>query len=82
MTCIDIIFTSCEGRIDVLNILLNKFVDVRVDRVGAGVYGGMTGRQKGAVAVSFKLKDATFLFVASHLSRNSHLNHDIERLMR
>ena len=55
---------------------------MRVYRVGAGVYGGMTGRQKGAVAVSFKLKDATFLFVASHLSRNFHLNHDNERLMR
>ena len=47
------------------------FTDVRVDRVGAGVYGAVTGRQKGAVAVSFMLKDAAFLFVASHLSRKS-----------
>ena len=65
---VNIIVTSREDTKDVLNSL-EYLLDVRVDRVGAGVYGGMTGRQKGAVAVSFKLKDATFLFVASHLSR-------------
>lgn len=49
-------------------ILLAHFGDVRVDKVGGGGFGAVVRRQKGAVAVSFKFKEAAFLFIASHLS--------------
>lgn len=48
--------------------LQSHFEDVKVDRVGGGGFGAVIGRQKGAVAVSFKFKEAAFLFIASHLS--------------
>lgn len=44
------------------------FQDLRVDKVGSGGFGAVVRRQKGAVAVSFKFKEASFLFIASHLS--------------
>ncbi|KAH7365436.1 hypothetical protein KP509_18G028100 [Ceratopteris richardii] len=49
-------------------ILLPHFEDVKVDKVGGGGFGAVVRRQKGAVAVSLKFKEAAFLFIASHLS--------------
>lgn len=48
--------------------LQSHFEDVKVDKVGGGGFGAVVRRQKGAVAVSFKFKEAAFLFIASHLS--------------
>ncbi|KAI5082996.1 hypothetical protein GOP47_0002739 [Adiantum capillus-veneris] len=49
-------------------VLQPHFEDVKVDKVGGGGFGAVVRRQKGAVAVSLKFKEAAFLFIASHLS--------------
>ncbi|KAJ7211939.1 hypothetical protein O6H91_20G040100 [Diphasiastrum complanatum] len=48
--------------------LQKYFSDMKIDKVGVGGLGGVVGRQKGAVAVTFRFKEASFLFVACHLA--------------
>ncbi|KAJ7528736.1 hypothetical protein O6H91_15G016700 [Diphasiastrum complanatum] len=50
-------------------ISIQPFIsDMRVDRVGVGGFGGVVGRQKGAVAVALRFRRTSFLFVACHLA--------------
>ncbi|CAM6097423.1 unnamed protein product [Calypogeia fissa] len=39
-----------------------------VDKISTGGLGGLAGRQKGAVAVTFRFKEASLLFVACHFA--------------
>ncbi|KAL2603068.1 hypothetical protein R1flu_003927 [Riccia fluitans] len=42
-----------------------------LDKVSVGGLGGVVGRQKGAVAVAFRYKGVSLLFIACHLARNA-----------
>ncbi|GLJ22729.1 hypothetical protein SUGI_0428220 [Cryptomeria japonica] len=43
--------------------------DVRVDKIRSGGLGGVMGRRKGAVAISFNFMHASFIFISCHLAR-------------
>ncbi|XP_057872973.1 type IV inositol polyphosphate 5-phosphatase 11 [Cryptomeria japonica] len=42
--------------------------DVRVDKIKGGGLGGVVGRQKGAVAISFDFINTSFIFISCHLA--------------
>ncbi|EFJ13099.1 hypothetical protein SELMODRAFT_122992 [Selaginella moellendorffii] len=48
--------------------LLSFLTDPRSDKVSVGGFGGVIGRQKGAVAVSLRYRQLRFLFLSCHLA--------------